>query len=173
MFQVTKNKWLPLWCICNLILWSRWLTLVPHLLFSLPVSVLSDGRRRRRTCKSIPCMLHLWYPDAGTWAATIWNVNWKYLNPVMKLTNINKMVKMITESVTYLRYQSIMTSLRNSPSLRQKRSALCTGKPAVWGGGGYVNNLKQTSPFHLTCWWALNQSFNQVSFFFNFHLNYS
>jgi hypothetical protein len=36
-----------------------------------------------------------------------------------------------------------MTSLRNCPSVRQKRSSFVMVIPPVAGGGGYVINLKE------------------------------
>jgi len=38
----------------------------------------------------------------------------------------------------------MMTSLRNSPSLRQKRSSVVIDIPPADGGGGYVARLKNS-----------------------------
>ena len=43
----------------------------------------------------------------------------------------------------------MITSLRNSPSLRQKRSSLVMEIPPVAGGAGYVSNLRQQKKQHL------------------------
>lgn len=42
----------------------------------------------------------------------------------------------------------MITSLRNSPSFRQKRSSFVTVIPPTAGGGGYVNNLVAKT-FHI------------------------
>ena len=60
----------------------------------------------------------------------------------------------------------MMTSLRNSPSLRQYRSSLVTVIPPSAGGGGYVNNLQAHTHTHThaRAHSAMNGSLRWLSF---------